>query len=99
MDTTTTTTREATMAQHTPSPVEARPASQPGALAHFASTCTCGLVMANTIKTNVDLDVREHLRYFGALDAKASRAMARGAAGRERDRQRAIARIAKRAAR
>ncbi len=75
MDATTTTTthKEATMAQHTPSPIEARPASEAGALPHFASTCSCGLVMANTIEVNVTFDVRDHLAYFAAKAQKAAK--------------------------
>ena len=66
---------------HNTSPVEARPASEAGALPHFASVCSCGLVMANTIKVNVDLDVRQHIAYAAAVAAgpKAFKAYLRGA--------------------
>lgn len=49
-----------TTAHTTTAPVAA-PASQPGALAHFVSICSCGLEMRNTVRSNVEQDVREHL--------------------------------------
>ena len=53
----------AVMDTHTTTPTTAAPASQPGALAHFVSICTCGLEMRNTVRSNVDQDVREHLAW------------------------------------
>ena len=45
--------------------------SQSGALAGFETRCTCGLLMANTIKWNLEADVREHEAYFAAKARKA----------------------------
>jgi hypothetical protein len=52
------------LVSHLPTPVAAIAASESGALAGFESRCSCGLAMRNTIRTNVELDVAEHLRYF-----------------------------------
>ena len=47
------------------------PASQPGGLAHWATTCSCGLKMADSmLKSNVQRDVREHEAYFAAKARK-----------------------------
>jgi hypothetical protein len=58
---------------HTPTPIEAIAASSTGALAGFESRCSCGLVMRNTIRVNVELDAREHVAYFAAKAARAAR--------------------------
>jgi len=57
--------------QHSSPEIKATSASQPGALAGFSTTCSCGLVMANTMKVNVELDVRQHEAYFAAKERKA----------------------------
>ena len=59
------------MTQHTSPAITAVPASQSGALAGFETRCTCGLLMANTIKWNLEADVREHEAYFAAKARKA----------------------------
>lgn len=40
--------------------IAAVPASGPGALAGFESTCSCGLVMRSSLRTIIEQDVREH---------------------------------------
>jgi hypothetical protein len=58
---------------HTVAPIIAKAASESGALAGFETVCyDCGLRMSNTIRTNLEFDVREHIAYFEAK-AKASR--------------------------
>lgn len=54
---------------HTPIPTAPIQASGAGDLDGFESVCSCGLVMRNTVRSNVDLDVREHLAYFAAKEA------------------------------
>lgn len=53
---------------HTPSPVVAYPANINGRgnLAYFASTCSCGMELASTMRSSVDLDVRQHVEYFAS---------------------------------
>ena len=51
-----------------PSPVQPREARN-GGLDHFFSLCTCGLEIANTVRTNVEAEVREHLAYMAAKQA------------------------------
>lgn len=59
---------------HTPTAIEAVPASGPGALAGFESRCTCGLVMRSSLLTIVTLDVADHLRYWEREAARAPKA-------------------------
>ena len=40
--------------------IVAVPASGPGALPGFESTCSCGLVMRSSILTSAQLDVQQH---------------------------------------
>lgn len=40
--------------------IAAVPASGPGALAGFESTCACGLVIRSSLRTIAEQDVREH---------------------------------------
>lgn len=54
----------------TTTPVAAVAASGPGALPGFESRCSCGLVMRNAFRVNVELDVRQHVAYH---EARASR--------------------------
>ena len=56
-----------------PSPIIAV-AARDGSLAHWSSTCTCGLEIASTIRTSVDADIREHLAYMDAKRARQLRA-------------------------
>ena len=72
--------------EHTPSPTTAAPASQPGALAHFVSTCTCGLEMRNTVRSNVDQDVREHLAWANPAPRKVRKTTQRCESGWTGDR-------------
>jgi hypothetical protein len=51
------------MSAHTCSTIVPAPASGPGALEHYSSTCTCGMVLASTMLTLVQADVVAHLRY------------------------------------
>lgn len=51
---------------HNIGPIEARPASEAGALAHHAAACSCGLVMASTMESAVPADVNAHAAYWTA---------------------------------
>ena len=73
-----------TTATHTQSPVTAIAASTPGALPGFESTCTCGLVMRNSIRVNVVLDVMQHMAFHAAAAKPVrTRLPGRYASGRE----------------
>ena len=61
-------------ATHIPSEITAHGAEASGRLAGFTSVCSCGLDMSNTVRTNVEADVREHLAYWETRNAKAYRA-------------------------
>lgn len=58
---------------HTPGPVLPAPASGPGALAHFASVCSCGFRIASTMQTNVAPEMRDHVAFMAAKARKAAR--------------------------
>ena len=55
----------------TPTPIEHRPATSDGRLEHYTSTC-CGMEIANTVRTNVEAEVREHVAYMTAKRSKES---------------------------
>lgn len=50
---------------HTAGEIVAVAASERGALPGFESRCECGLRIANTVRSNVEQDIREHAAYFG----------------------------------
>lgn len=57
-------------ATHTTAPVIAKAASGPGALEGFETVCyDCGLRMANTVRSNVEADARDHIAYWAAKAA------------------------------
>lgn len=66
---------------HTPGPTTFIPADGTGRLDGWESVCSCGLRIANTIQTNVTLEIREHAEW---AVAKAARQM--GISPAERDR-------------
>jgi hypothetical protein len=49
---------------HVASQTFAAPASQPGALAHFASICSCGFEIRSTIRNDVARDAARHVAYM-----------------------------------
>jgi hypothetical protein len=51
----------------TVSDIVAAPATKAGQLDGFQSTCSCGLVMASTIRVNVTLDIAQHLRWHAEV--------------------------------
>ena len=53
-----------------PGPIVAVAATSAGALAGFESVCTCSLRIANTVRSNVEFEVRDHLAYMAAKAAK-----------------------------
>jgi hypothetical protein len=57
----------------TTTPVAAVAASESGALPGFESRCSCGLVMRNTFRVNVELDVRQHINYHEASASRKGR--------------------------
>lgn len=44
-------------------PVTPRPASEPGALAHFAFECTCGTKLGHTFKLSAEKLACEHYKW------------------------------------
>lgn len=66
METTTHTSKEVPMDQHISGDIFAAPASQEGALAHFASICSCGFEIRSTIKVDVARDANYHVAYMAA---------------------------------
>lgn len=56
---------------HVLSPVEARPATEPGALPHFACKCSCGHVVRSTIEINVAGEANAHVAYMTRKEGKA----------------------------
>ena len=51
--------------------IVARPASEKGALAHFATTCTeCGMVLASTMQSEIPFDMQRHADYHAVKAAK-----------------------------
>lgn len=48
---------------YTTPPIVARPATGPGALDGFESSCTCGLVLRSSIRSILEADVAEHAAY------------------------------------
>ena len=59
-------------ATHTVAPIIASPATLEGRLAGFETVCyDCGLRMSNTIRTNLEFDVRDHVAYFETKARKA----------------------------
>ena len=50
---------------HTLTPVREIPANESGRgnLAGFGISCSCGLEMSNTVRTNVQADAEDHLRW------------------------------------
>ena len=54
------------MDQHIAGDVFAAPASQSGAIAHFASICSCGFEIRSTIQGDVARDANRHVAYMAA---------------------------------
>jgi hypothetical protein len=65
------------MAQHSISQVAAVAPSQPGALAGFQASCSCGLVMRSSMESSVRLDVIEHVDWAARQGEEALRSSLR----------------------